>query len=99
MLRQPNKVSFINHSNTPGISMHTFLKEGKTKTKMDDLCQDSQNDLPTEYFALCSEHFEASFQQKFAYWDASRFQEVWQTFSTNNRCEVERLIGQSLPKK
>ena len=27
---------------------------------MDDLCQDSQTDLPTEYFALCSEHFEAS---------------------------------------
>ena len=30
------------------------------KTKMDDLCQDSQTGLPTEYFALCSEHFEAS---------------------------------------
>ena len=46
------------------------------KTKMDDLRQDSQTDLPTEYFALCSDHFEASFQQKFAYWDTSRFQEV-----------------------
>ena len=32
----------------------------KTKTKMDDLHQDSQTCLPTEYFALCSEHFEAS---------------------------------------
>ena len=31
---------------------------------MDDLRQDSQTDLPTEYFALCSDHFEASFQQK-----------------------------------
>ena len=27
---------------------------------MDDLHQDSQTGLPTEYFALCSEHFEAS---------------------------------------
>ena len=27
---------------------------------MDDLRQDSQTGLPTEYFALCSEHFEAS---------------------------------------
>ena len=27
---------------------------------MDDLRQDSQTDLPTEYFALCSEHFEVS---------------------------------------
>ena len=46
------------------------------KTKMDDLRQDSQTDLPTKYFALSSGHFEASFQQKFAYWDTSRFQEV-----------------------
>ena len=46
------------------------------KTKRGDLRQDSQTDLPTEYFALCSDHFEASFQQKFAYWDTSRFQEV-----------------------
>ena len=37
-----------------------FPKGGKTKTKMDDLRQDSQNGLPTEYFALCSEPFEAS---------------------------------------
>ena len=57
--RRPNKVNFINHSNTPGISMHTFPKGGKTKTKMDDLRQDSQTGLPTEYFVLCSEHFEA----------------------------------------
>ena len=27
---------------------------------MDDLRQDSQTGLPMEYFALCSEHFEAS---------------------------------------
>ena len=27
---------------------------------MDDLRQDSQVGLPKEYFALCSEHFEAS---------------------------------------
>ena len=27
---------------------------------MDDLRQDSQTGLPAEYFALCSEHFEAS---------------------------------------
>ena len=27
---------------------------------MDDLRQDSQTGLPTEYFALCSEHFKAS---------------------------------------
>ena len=27
---------------------------------MDDLCQDSQSGLPTEYFALCSKHSEAS---------------------------------------
>ena len=47
---------------------------------MDDLRQDSQTDLPTKYFALCSEHFEALFQQKFSYWDTSRFQEVWETF-------------------
>ena len=31
--RRPNKVSCINHSNTPGISMHTFTKEGKRKQK------------------------------------------------------------------
>ena len=37
-----------------------FPKGGKTRTKMDDLRQDSQTGLPTEYFALCSEHFEAS---------------------------------------
>ena len=37
-----------------------FPKGGKTKTKMDDLRQDSQTGLLTEYFALCSEHFEAS---------------------------------------
>ena len=30
------------------------------ETKMDDLCQDSQTGLPKEYFALCSEHSEAS---------------------------------------
>ena len=30
------------------------------KTKMDNLHHDSQTGLPTEYFALCSEHFEAS---------------------------------------
>ena len=36
------------------------------KTKRGDLRQDSQTDLPTEYFALCSDHFEASFRQKFA---------------------------------
>ena len=44
---------------------------------MGDLRQDSQTDLPTECFALCSEHFEASFQQKFAYWtpvDFKRFE-------------------------
>ena len=46
------------------------------KTKIDDLRQDSQTNLPTEYFALCSGHFEASFQRKFACWDTSRFQEV-----------------------
>ena len=39
---------------------------------MDDLRQDSQTGLPAGYFALCSEHFEALFQQKFAYWDTSR---------------------------
>ena len=66
---------------------------------MDDLRQDSQTDLPTEYFAFCSDHFEASFQQKFAYWDTSRFQEVWETFSTKNRREGERFVGQWLPKK
>ena len=32
-----------------------FPKGGKTKTKMDDVRQDSQTGLPTEYFALCSE--------------------------------------------
>ena len=31
--RRPNKVSCKNHSNTPGISMHTFLKEAKRKQK------------------------------------------------------------------
>ena len=31
---------------------------------MDDLRQDSQTGLPTEYFALCSEHFEASFYSR-----------------------------------
>ena len=29
--RRPNKVSCRNHSNTPGISMHTFPKEAKRK--------------------------------------------------------------------
>ena len=36
------------------------MQGGKTKTKMDDLHQDSQTGLPTEYFAMCFEHFEAS---------------------------------------
>ena len=54
---RPNKVSCKNHSNT--IYAH-FLKGGKTKTKMVDLRQDSLTGLPTEYFALCSEHIEAS---------------------------------------
>ena len=40
--------------------MHTFLKEAKRKQKWTDLRQDSQTGLPTEYFGLCSEHFEAS---------------------------------------
>ena len=67
---------------------------------MDDLRQDSQTGgLPAEYFALCSEDFEASFQKKFAYWDTSRFQEVWETFSTNNRRAGERFVGHWLPKK
>ena len=66
---------------------------------MDDLRQDSRTDLPTEYFAFCSDHFEASFRRKFAYWDTSRFQEVWETFSTYNRREGERFVGQWLPKK
>ena len=30
------------------------------KTKIYDLHQDSQIGLPTEYFAMCFEHFEAS---------------------------------------
>ena len=64
------------------------------KTKMDGLCQDSQTDLPTQYFAFCSDHFEASFHQKFAYWDTSRFQELLETFSTNNRREGERFVEQ-----
>ena len=33
------------------------------KTKMDDLRQDSQTDLRTEYFAFYSDHFEASFSR------------------------------------
>ena len=59
--RRPNKASCKNHSSIPGMSMPRFPKGGKTKTKMDDLHQDSheQTGLPTEYFALCSEHFEA----------------------------------------
>ena len=55
-----NKVSCKYHSNTPDISMHTFLKEAKRKQKWIDLHQDSQTGLPTEYFALCFEHFEVS---------------------------------------
>ena len=31
--RRPNRVSCKNHSNTPGISLHTFLKEAKRKQK------------------------------------------------------------------
>ena len=31
--RRPNKVSCKNHFNTPGISMHTFLKKAKRKQK------------------------------------------------------------------
>ena len=54
--RRPNKVSCKNHSNTP-FHAH-FHKGGKTKTKMEDLGQDSHTGLPTEYFALCSEHFD-----------------------------------------
>ena len=76
--------------------MHTFLKEAKWK--QNDLRQDSQTGLPTEYFALCSEHFEASFQQKFAYWDTSRFQKVWETFSTNNRREGEDSLDTDYPR-
>ena len=58
--RQPNKVSCKNHSNNSWHFYAHFPKGGKTKTKMDDLRQDSQTGLPTKYFALCSEHFKAS---------------------------------------
>ena len=33
VLQRPNKVSCKNHSNTPGISMHTLPKEAKRKQK------------------------------------------------------------------
>ena len=59
--RRPNKASCINRlfQHTWHLYAH-FPKGGKTKTKMDDIRQDSQTGLPTEYFTLCSEHFEAS---------------------------------------
>ena len=56
--RRSNKVSCENPS-TWHFYVH-FPKGGKTKTKMDDLRQNSQTGLPTEYFALSSKHFEAS---------------------------------------
>ena len=40
--------------------MHTFLKEVKRKRKWTNLRKDSQIGLPTEYFALCTEHFKTS---------------------------------------
>ena len=58
--RRQNKVSCKSHSNTPGIFYAHLHKGDKTKTKMVDLRQDSQTGQPTEYFALCSEHIEAS---------------------------------------
>ena len=57
--RRPNKVSCINHSNTPGISMHTFPKEAEREQKWTTIAR-IQTGLPTEYFALCSEDFEGS---------------------------------------
>ena len=58
--RRPNKVSYKIHSSTPGNSMHALPKEAKRKQKMDDQDSHAQTGLPTEYFALCSKHFEAS---------------------------------------
>ena len=59
--RRPNKAGCKKFQHTWYFYAH-FPKVGKTKTKMDDLHQDSraQTGLPTEYFVLCSGHFEAS---------------------------------------
>ena len=57
--RRPNKVSCRSHSNTPGISMQAFPEEAKRKQTWTTFAR-IQTGLPTEYFALCSEHFEVS---------------------------------------
>ena len=38
----------------------TLSQTRQKKTTIEDLHQDSQTGLPTEYFAMCFEHFEAS---------------------------------------
>ena len=100
--RRPNKVSCKNHSNTPGISMHTFLRQNDKKNGRPS-ASPGFTDWPANGI-LClvlRAFWSIVFQQKCAYWDTSGFQEVlpWKRFSTINIREAERFIGHWLPKK
>ena len=79
--------------------MHTFLKEAKRK-KNGGPSPGFTNWPANGIFCLVLRAFwSIVFQQRRAYWDTSRFQVVWETFSTINRGEKERFIGHWLPKK
>ena len=58
----PQKVSCKNTSYTPGIEMHTFPKDAKTRQKWVKFVQKHRVDFkePTKHSSLCSAHFEDS---------------------------------------
>ena len=58
--RWPNKVSCKNHSNTPGISMHTSLKEAKRKQKWTTFARIHRLACQRNTLPCAPEHFEAS---------------------------------------
>ena len=99
--RRPNKVSCKNHSNTPGISMHTFLKEAKRNQKWTTfsrihmhrlVCQ--RNTLPCAP-SILKHRVSAEVCLLGHHWDISGFQEVlpWVKFSTINIRKAERFMG------
>ena len=96
--RRPNKLSCKNRSNTPGISYVHFPKGGKTKTKMDDLRQDSQTGLQAEYFntlpsaqSILKHRVSAEVCLLGHQWISGGFK--LKRFSPINIREAERLVG------
>ena len=62
----PNKVSCMNTSYTPGISMHRFPKDEGLRRQWTQFVRRHRTKFtPTEYSALCSAHFEPTcFERK-----------------------------------